>query len=464
MTSRSRWAALILLLVTAGAGAVELRAGVAKGVITPERVEGRIGVMGGPLAGVHDDLHARVLTLFDGGARLVFVTYDLNCLDVATPILRVRLRDELGVPPAHFIPIATHNHSAPIQIVPDNFDYGRWLANRIFALVHEAIASETGPATVRFGSGYHHALVALGNAPVDAEVQVLRVDVDGATRAVFFNQATHPIGREQDMIGAGHPGVAMARVEAARPGALALYGTASGGNQFSRYALMYTDAATVDRMGGELAEVVLGVLDGDMAEVTGPVSARLAHIALPLAPPMPEAEARRLANKTPAHQDFVPYPHADRPTNWIRSLARRHAEGLPFPRWSTDLVCTDEGFLVHELPEAREFPCRYEETIVASVGPLVFVAMQGEVCAPIGMRVKDTFRNDRPIMVCAYMGEHNLYIPTRELVRQRAYQAQVLQTQYASPVAWAPTVENAMVSKVRSLVREHLRDTPDAPQ
>jgi hypothetical protein len=464
MKSRTRWTALFLLLAMAGADAAELRAGVAKGVITPERAVGRIGVMGGPLAGVHDDLHARVLTLFDGEARLVFVTYDLNCLDVATPILRVRLRDELGLPPAHFIPIATHNHSAPIQIVPDNFDYGRWLADRIFALVQEAVAAEAGPATVRFGSGYHHALMAVGNAPVDAEVQVLHVEVNGATRAVFFNQATHPLGLDENVVGTGHPGVAMARVEAARPGALALYGTACGGNQFSRYALMYTDAATVERMGGELAEVVLGVLNGETTDVTGPVSARLAHIDLPLAPPIPEPEARRLMDRTPIHPDFVPYPHKDRPTNWVRSLARHYSEGLPFPKWSTDLVCTDDGFLVHELPEAREFPCRYEETIVAAIGPLVFVAMQGEVCAPIGMRVKDTFRNERPIMVCAYMGEHNLYIPTRELVRQRAYQALVIQTQYASPVAWAPTVENVMVNKVRSLVREHLLETFGAPE
>jgi hypothetical protein len=82
-----------------------------------------------------------------------------------------------------------------------------------------------------------------------------------------------------------------------------------------------------------------------------------------------------------------------------------------------------------------------------------FVAMQGEVCAPIGARIKDAFRRDRPIMVFGYFGEHNLYIPTRELVRQKAYQGIVIQIQYASPVGWAPEVEDEMVNGVIRMVR-----------
>jgi hypothetical protein len=57
-------------------------------------------------------------------------------------------------------------------------------------------------------------------------------------------------------------------------------------------------------------------------------------------------------------------------------------------------------------------------------------------------------------MVFAYMGEHNLYIPTRALIEQDAYQAQVIRTQYASPVGWAPEVEDEMVAAVVKLIRE----------
>lgn len=49
------------------------------------------------------------------------------------------------------------------------------------------------------------------------------------------------------------------------------------------------------------------------------------------------------------------------------------------------------------------------------------------------MRIKDAFRRQMPLFLGSYMGEHNLYIPTRELVRLDAYQVQVIRTQYASP-------------------------------
>jgi hypothetical protein len=128
------------------------------------------------------------------------------------------------------------------------------------------------------------------------------------------------------------------------------------------------------------------------------------------------------------------------------------------------MICTDDTYLIHK--EDKEFlekydssidddlPCVYEEVIVAKIGEMPFVAMQGEVCAPLGMRIKDAFRRDGPIFVTAYMGEHNLYIPTRELVRLNAYQAQVIQIQYACPVGWSPEVEDEMVHGVNRIVRK----------
>ncbi len=94
--------------------------------------------------------------------------------------------------------------------------------------------------------------------------------------------------------------------------------------------------------------------------------------------------------------------------------------------------------------------------IVAQIGPMPLVAMQGEICTPIGMRIRDAFRYEMSIMVFGYMGEHNLYIPTRELVRLNAYQAKVIQIQYGSPVGWAPEVEDEMVSGVIRLVKSSL--------
>lgn len=445
-----------LLFPAIPALAVELRAGTAKTVISPAPDTEPIGVMGVPLKGVEHDIYARALTLFDGERRLVLVTYDLNCLDVATPLLRVRLRDELGIDPACFIPLATHNHSAPIQIVPDNFAYGHWLAERIFDMIREAMESEAGPVQVYFGFGHEYSLRGLGNAPLDYEVQALKVIREGVPVALFFNHPTHPLQAAKDQVEPGHPGHAVEEIESRLPGVLAMFGAACGGNQFALPGMGGTPDSVRD-YGRRLANAVLDIPEGAWREVTGPLSSTLEVISLPLAPPIPEEDARNLAAHFPKDIGFVPYPHKDRSSNWVRSLIAHYDKGIPFPKSTTDRVCTDDGFLVQEYETPREFPCVYEETIVARIGELVFVAMQGEVCAPIGMRIKDGFRAEAPILVTAYMGEHNLYIPTREIVRLKLYQAKVIQEQYASPVVWDPAVEDRMVGAVRRMVQQALR-------
>src|SRR5579864_2983062 len=138
--------------VAAQVRASTLKAGTAKIDITPDRP--RLCASGDkpdpPTA--YARLHSRVLTLHDGTRRIVFINYDLNCLDVATPILRERVERELGIPPSYLVPLATHNHQGPIQIAAENFDYGRELAEKIFAAIREAISNEDGPVELLFGN------------------------------------------------------------------------------------------------------------------------------------------------------------------------------------------------------------------------------------------------------------------------------------------------------------------------
>ena len=455
-----------------------MTAGVAKGVIT--NAESLVMVNGRMSEGTKEDIHAKVLVLNDGANRLVFVTYDLNCLDVATPILRQRVNRELGIPSSHLILLATHNHNAPIQINPDNFAYGRQLAGQMFDLISEAIADEHGPVRVEFGSGYGYFITARGNAPVDYEVQLLQVTKKQAPIAMLFNHGTHPAQASRSLIDAGHPGYAMDEIEATFPGVLALYSDASGGNQFPRVpadwqrrldAARNEGAAAYDalletqarKLGHELAKVVISIANGPLEDVSGPITSSIEVVSLPLAPPISRAEAQDLLKELPPDLGFVPYPHPHRSSNWVRMLLRYYDEGIPFPTKTTEMVCTDDTYLIHTSDQEfldryddqlhDTYPCIYNEVIVAKLGPMPIVAMQGEICAPIGARIKDEFRHDRPIMVFGYMGEHNLYIPTRELVRLDAYQAKVIQIQYASPVGWAPEVEDDMVGHVVRMVK-----------
>ena len=351
--------------------AVVMKAGVAKAVITPDDWNELTTVMGTKATHKNHDLYARALTLGDGIHRLVFVTYDLNCLDVATPILRKRCRDELHLPPENLILLGTHNHAAPIQIVPGNFAYGRWLAKRIFDLISEAIQKERGPARISVGNGFGYFIRTVGNAPADYEIQVLKVTKGDQTLAVLFDQPTHPLQSSTTRIDVGHPGYAVDDVEAAIPGAQAMYTDACGGNQFpDRGArIMSGTPQQVKELGQELCNAVLAIAAGKMTDVTGPITSKLDVLSLPLAPPLSYDDAKKLAlrENVPLNIGLVPYPHPDRKSNWIRMLLKHYEEHIPFPKRTADRVCTDDGFLVQKMDDNREFPCRYEEVIVSKI-------------------------------------------------------------------------------------------------
>jgi neutral ceramidase len=421
----------------------------------------------------YDRIYARCLTLHDGARRMVFVTYDFNCLDVATPILRERVEKELGVDPAHLVLLATHNHQSPIQIVPDNFGYGRWLAEKIFDMIKEAIAKEDGPVRLEFGSGQGYFIVASGSAPVDYEVQLLKVVKGDRPVALLFNHPTHPLTGPPGY-GPSHPGYAMDIVEERFPGSLALYADACGGNQFCLPPPGVTDPlAACKQRGHDLANVVIEIAGGPMQDVTGPIKSQLKVVDLSLAPPLPYHEALNLARGLPLDIGFVPFPDPRRPHNWVRALIKHYKEGRPFPTKSSDYSCTDCAFLLPELPvpaswrdmlaaggtegaQPRKYECRYEEVLAAEIGPMRLVCIQGEPCAPVGARIKDVLRHKGPAMVFGYFAEHNLYIPTREIVRQDVYQSQVLRIQYASPVGWSPDVEDEIVRETLALYGEEV--------
>ena len=210
--------------------------------------------------------------------------------------------------------------------------------------------------------------------------------------------------------------------------------------------------AACKQRGHELAQTVVEIARGRLQNVTGPIESKFKVLDLPLAPPIPYRQALELAQGVPLDIGFVPFPDPRRPTNWIRALVNHHRKGIPFPAKSSDYICTDDAFLVPKLETPRKYECRYEEVVGAKIGPLTLLAIQGEPCTPIGARIKEALRHRGPAMVFGYFAEHNCYIPTREIVRVDGYQAQVIQTQYASPVAWAPEVEDEMIKGALTVV------------
>jgi hypothetical protein len=347
-----------------------------------------------------------------------------------------------------------------MQIIPSNYDYGEWLADKIFGAIKEAISKEDGPVDLHFGFGHNYGIRASGAAATDYEVQLLKVSKGGRPVALLFNQPTHPVRGPDPYYGPSHPGYTMDEVEETFPGSLALYADACGGNQYW-IPLGLTDKLTeCKRRGHDLAKTVIGIAKGPLQEITGPLESNLKLVDLPLADPMPYDKALEVARGVPMDIGMVPPPHPGRPTNWIRALVRHYKEGIPFPKRSSDMPCSDGGFFVTKLDKPRKYECRFVETLAGRIGNLRLCAIQGEPCAPIGARIKDVLRQKGPVMMFGYFGERNLYVPTREIVRQDAYQAQVIRIQFGSPVGWAPEVEDEMVKAALAMFGEKYFERP----
>jgi neutral ceramidase len=442
-----------LACVAAGQGAFQrMNCGTARVDVTPDRP--RLCASGDrpdpPRA--YAPLLCRVMTLFDGRRRMAFVDYPFNCLDVATPILRERCERELQLPPECLVLLATHNHQSPIQIVRENFDYGRELAEKIFGAIRQSIKNEQGPVDLLFGSGYGYFTRSQLSFPPDYEIQLLKVVAGARTVALLFNHPTHPQLGPRNWYGPSHPGFAMDEMEARFAGSAAIYGDGCGGNQYTFAAEGAEPLAACKARGHELAEAVTRIANGPLEEVTGPMESRLKVLDLPLDKPVPYPRALELARGIPLDAGFKAFPDPARDTNWIRALLKHYKEGIPFPTKISDYLCTDEEFLVPRLEEPRKYPCRFEEVLGARIGKLTLLAMQGEPLAQIGMRIKEVLRQRGPAMVFGYLAEHNLYIPTRENVRLDLYQSQSLRVQYTCPVGWSLDVEDEMVKGALGVV------------
>lgn len=183
-----------------------LRAGVAKVDITPEKVDGLIASgHRRAMFGVRDPLRAGVLLLDDGRTRAAIVTLDtINAWNSLMPLARARIAKAADVPEPHIMIAASHNHSGP----PFQADspWGRTLVDKLEQAAATA-ASQMRPVTIGYGEGEigfninrrkvinGRAVVRLNpEGPCDRRVKVLRFD-DGRSLtplAVIMHAVCHP--------------------------------------------------------------------------------------------------------------------------------------------------------------------------------------------------------------------------------------------------------------------------------
>lgn len=254
------------------------------------------------------------------------------------------------------------------------------------------------------------------NGPVDHSLPVLRAtDPAGKVRVVLFGYACHctTLGGEFNQICAEWAGYACDEIEREFPGAtaLAIIGCGADANPEPRRNL--EDAK---QHGQSAAREVERLVKSELTPVPGKVEARLSKLELPLEPPPDRAALDRRA-KLPGSEGF-----------FAKSLIARLERGES---------------LATTVPYSVETWC--------FGGELAMVFLPGEVVVDYALRLKWEIDRDR-LWVVAYSNDVPCYIPSRRILSEGGYEADLSMVFYGHPTRFAPAIEDLIIQAVHALL------------
>ncbi len=257
--------------------------GVATADITPEGPVYMMGFSGRdkePSTGVYKPIEASCIVFDNGRTRLGIMALDV-CKTGVPQLEKVRETAQgLGIPPQQMMLNCSHNHCGPRVLGNKNAEYMPMFERRICGLLQAAV-DDLQPVSIDYTVGSstmavnRRQLDADGNyvgmrpeprGIIDPDVPVLRaVRPDGTVHAVLFGYACHPTTMGGHEIGPDFPGFARDWIEAAYPGAKAVFLQGCGGDIKPRYSLpsgafgyVLIDAkATIAEVGHELGRAVV---------------------------------------------------------------------------------------------------------------------------------------------------------------------------------------------------------------
>jgi len=436
---------LTLFAIALHAADPEWKAGVAKAMITPKEPMWMAGYAGRnkPAEGTALDLYAKALALEDArGTRFVFVTLDL--LAVPRP-LRTNLEKRLGeayhLPPDSFVLNASHTHCGPGyrvgNVAAESFEagpkepaeaYGSLLEDTLFKLVGDALA-QLAPAQL----SYHHAGCGFAmnrrlpvdgtfhnspypEGPVDQDVPVLRVSgTDGAVRAILFGYACHNTTLQFYQWCGDYAGYAQEALEAAHPGAVALFVEGCGGDQ-NPYPRSKIELAKLH--GQSLATAVDAALTATAQAVHGPLQEKFSDVEIDFAP-------------TPTREEL------DDQAKGTDKLTASHAQRL--------LTRLDNG---ETLPAHYPYPVQ----VLRFGNGLTFVGLAGETVVDYSLRLKHELPG-APVWIAGYCNDVMTYIPSRRVLEEGGYEGTDAMKLSSLPGPWAPSIEERIIGQVHTLLR-----------
>jgi type 1 glutamine amidotransferase len=422
------------------------KAGTATVKITPE---GPVWMSGyprdHPAEGTLQDLWAKALALEDAtGRRALLITMDLVGIDRATS-LRVcaQIATRHGLKRDQVALCMSHTHCGPAigrnldgLLALDEVqrrhvdDYTDVLADKLVALAGAALA-QLRPATLAWGQG--HCAIAVNRrtnprndveqlraagrlqGPSDHDVPALAVrDPEGKLQAVVFGYACHATVLDVSYQWCGdYPGYAQAALEAAHPGAVALFWAGCGGDQAPRPR---ETVALCETYGRRLA----GAVDEVLAGVMQPLSAALATT-----------------------YDEIPLRLAEPPG---RDVLEKDTKS------SNTYIARRAGRLLAELDAGRTIRRSYPYPVqLWRLGDLCWVLLGGEVVVDYALRLKQEL--GPMTWVAAYANDVMAYIPSLRVLREGGYEGANAMVYYNLPGPWSEDVEAQIIGQVTQASR-----------
>jgi len=383
-----------------------------------------------PATGTHDPLTARALVVGDTALVVADVLgfHEDSC---------TRIRARSGFADDRVVVIATHTHGAPMPGRgggPADPAFLTQLEDGCVAALQQAAANRH-PARLSAGNGDDPRIAfnrRSDGGPIDPTVPVLKLEaLDGTVLALAFAHGCHPV-----VLGAGNreytadfPHYARAAVEAAHPGAVALFlpgcsGDVSTGH--SPESSISTEVppdrtfAEAERIGLRLAR---SVHQASLTPLGAAVTARSQDVALPL------------ARNEVGDLDALA-------AEWTRLAATAvPAWATLYRHWANWAVTT-----------AREplTPCPGRVTAF-NWGGLDLIFLPGEIFASTALALRTALPPGHTPFIVSFADGNPGYIPPAEAYPQGGYEVLEAHRYYNLPAAFAPGTAEQLQAAALSL-------------
>ncbi|WP_342237431.1 hypothetical protein [Inquilinus sp. OTU3971] len=390
-----------------------------------------------PATGAHDPLTVRAVAV--GETALVVA----DAIGLHEDSCR-RIRDRAGLAAGHLIVAATHTHGGPVAM-PGRLGTGpdpAWLQRLEDACVQVAAEARAArrPARLGFGMGADPGIARNrrhAGGPVDPALPVLRIrEEGGAAIAVLACHALHPVvlGADNTLFTADYPGAVRRHLEAAHPGAVAIFLTGCTGDintGHPAHASISTAPrpdrtfAEAERIGARIAQSALQAPEQPLG---GDIRAASTELMLPLARTETEAPVvladawrREAAAADPARAALLRCW-----IDWAERVAPR-----PLAPWPARVTLFDWG-------GAR------------------LIGLPGEIFARTGLDLRRALDGD-PLagrtMTFGFADGCPGYIPPAGEYRHGGYEVEEAHRYYGLPAAFAPGAAERLVDAAIGLTR-----------